>query len=648
MTAKSANRPDLSDGLSKQGLNQQITSFIKTTFQTVGQWFIMPPTHPPTLPEEWMARTRISSWVLGSFIMGVGLYALFLMAVYLGNTAADRLGTGDDWLRSLISPAIVIYLLLIMPLLRRLLGRTIDTFHVMVPYNDRFKRLEAAAYSLKRRREWLAITLGTVVGWLVISRPVWGHAHLAWIMFDLVRDVLVFGLLAWHIYAALARTQILTLIHGQVQELNIFKQTAPVAPILQWAAGVIICLFGGIFVGIFFIPEATLFSSTSAILYGTFGLAIVLVVVFSRVPASLLAQLRVLRAFILFMLVAVVGTIGFRQFEGWDISDSLYATVITMTTIGYGDFSPTTPEGRVFTIFLSLFAIGIGGYAVTSLASFVIEGNFHRFIQGKKVDKQIVQMKDHYILCGAGHIGKQIAVEFYRSQVPFVVIEHSADGLEELLREIEIPYVQGDATQDETLLLAGVERAQGLVAALSDDKDNVFVVLSARSLNTNLRIIAKTSEEKNRKKLIKAGADSLVSPNAVSGRRMVSEMLHSEVVTLLDEMLRAEQQTGQTLRLEELHVNHIKVPALVERLEQDNLTITDIGQRTELMVVAVKRHQQQAGNGGDPYIYTPRGNTPLHRGDVLLVIATPQQRLKLQHDVLEQNPFEVLLARVLG
>ncbi len=603
----------------------------------------MPATDRPTLPEEWMAKTGIKSWLFSSIVVGVGLYFLLLITIYLSGTASTRLSNSDDWLRSLISPAILIYLLLLIPILRHFLSRNINSFHSMIPYNDRFQRLERAAYSLNRRREWLAVSLGAVIGWLVISAP--SEAHIAILAYDFVRDLLVFGLLTWHIYAALARTKILTSMHDQVQELNLFKQPASVKPIVQWSMGVVAGLIGGIVVGIFFVPEDTLFNSTSMILFGTFGIAAILIVVFSKVPASLIGQLRVLRAFILFILVAIIGTIGFNQLEGWDFPEAFYATVITMTTIGYGDYSPTSPEGQIFTVFLSLFAIGIGGYAVTSVASFVIEGNFHRFIQGKKIDKQIVQMNEHYILCGTGSIGKQIAVELYKSQVPFVVIEQSSLVLEELLREIEIPYVQGDATQDEALLLAGVERAQGLITVLSDDKKNVFVVLSARSINPNLRIISKMSLGKNKKKLKKAGANTIIPPNAVSGRRMINEMLSSEVVTFLDEMLRAEQQTGQTLRLEELYVDDIKVPILAERLRQGVLTITDIGQRTELMVVAIKRNQEDTDN---PYIYTPRGNTNLCCGDVLLVIATPRQRLKLQHDVLTQNNFEMVLSKLWG
>lgn len=515
----------------------------------------------------------------------------------------------------------------------------------MVPYNDRFKRLEAEAYSLNRRREWLAFGLGTILGWLVLQPPL-NRPYFSLIVYDFIGDALVFGLLGWHIYSALARTKLLTAMYDQVQTINVFKQPAPFKPITQWSLGVVGSLIGTIVVSIFFVPRESLENPNTIFIYGALGLSAILVFVFRKMPSSLLSRLRVLRALVLFVTIVIVGTIGFRQLEGWDYTSSLYATIITLTTVGYGDLSPASPEGRFFTMALSLFAIGIGGYAITSIASFVIEGNFHRFIRGRRVDKQIVQMKDHYILCGAGRVGRQIAIEFYKCQAPFVVIEQAREVLEALLRETEIPYVQGDATQDEFLLLAGVGRARGLIAALNDDKDNVFITLSARSLNPNLHIISRVSLEKNRKKLEKAGANVIISPNVVSGRRMVSEMLYSEAVTLLDEMLQAEQQTGQTLRLEELHVNDIKVPALVERLEKGELCINDIGQRTELLVVAVECKQRREDD--DRYIYTPRGNTRLQRGDVLIVISTPEQRVKLQQEVLSHSNFEALLSKIWG
>lgn len=621
-----------------------LKAIIKNSWHEIIELFEMPPNDSPTLPEELMMRVGTLPWSVASLIVGVAFYMLFLIAAYVDGFAVAVLNNSDSWGFSVVPPIMLVYSLLSIPILHRLLTRAIGVFRSMVPRNDRFRRLEIEAYSLKRRREWVAVGVGTLVGWILL-RPPWDLSHLSALVYKLIGDVLIFGLVGWHIYAALSRTKLLTKIHGQVQDLNIFKQPAPFTPIAQWTIGVMGILIGGIVIIVLLIPQENLFNQTSIIVASVLGVSAILVFVFSKAPTSLLGQLRVVRALVLFILVAIVGAIGFNQLEEWNFYEAFYVTVITMTTIGYGDLSPQSFFGRLFAIVLSLFAIGIGGYAITSVASFVIEGNLHRFIQGKKVDKQIVKMNNHYILCGTGQLGKQIAVEFYKTQVQFVVIERDPLVLEELLREIDIPYVQGDATQDEALHLAGIERAKGLVAALSDDKDNVFIVLSAHSLNPDLRIISRMNLEKNRNKLEKAGADTIISPNGVSGRRMVSEMLHSEVVTLLDEMLRAEQQTGQTLRLEELYVDEIKVPVLAERLNNGELSITDIGQRTDLMVVAVKREQPDSG---DPYIYTPKGNTKLQHGDVLIVIATPEQRVRLYNEVLSQSSFQMWLSNIWG
>jgi len=602
----------------------------------------LPPPELSTLPETLVAKLHIRSWPIASVAITVGLYAVFL-AIALVEGAAIDLWAGYHWWYSVYLPVTGLYLLLVIPLLRRRLVQTLNTYHVIVPFNDRLRRLEVAAYRLNTRKELLAITAGTLLGWLIIEPPT-GQAYLAYQVFDFLGDVLVFGLSGWHIYAALARTRLLSTIHDQVQNATVFEHTVSYRPLLNWTFTSASVILGGIVVSALFVPPTEWNRPTPIIIYASLTLVAVLVFMFSRVPASILNQFRVFRAFYLFVMVAIVGMVGYHQLEGWDLQDSLYATIITMTTIGYGDYSPITFEGRVFTIFLSLFAIGIGGYAVTSLASFVIDGQFHQLLRGKLVDKKIVKMHDHYILCGAGKLGRQLAIEFYKSQYPFVVIEQELTVLENLMREVEIPYVQGDATRDESLRLAGVERSKGLVAALSDDKDNVFVTLSARALNPGLKIIARIKDEKNRNKLEKAGADLIVSPNAVSGRRMASELLNSEVVNLLDEMLEAEQQTGETLRLDEVHVDDIKIPALVERLDSGELQISDIGQRTELIVVAIKRGK--TGVEAEPYIYTPRGNTVLQRGDVLIVMATPEQRLHLQQIVLSHQGFDTWLTRL--
>ncbi len=606
-------------------------------WQKIAPYVEMPPAELSNLPEKILALTGIPYWPIASLAVGVGLYLLFLLLAF-SDGFIYQLSTPRAWWATLAFPVTGTYLLVIQAFIRFLLTHTLDQYRDIAPANDRLRRLEAKTYTLSRRGQIIAIGIGTLLGWVLLDPPPLRGQYYSLTIYAILGDVLVFGLMGWHTYAALARTKILSVMYDQIQNLNAFKQPAPFKPIFQWSVISAGILLSGVIVSVIFLPPEEIGNPVTIMLYGALALAGMLIMAFSKAPASLLSRFRVFRAVYLFVIVAIIGTIGFSQLENWHPLEAFYVTIITMTTIGYGDFSPATVSGRVFTIFLSLFAIGIGGYAVTSIAAFIIEGNFSRFIQGKRVDKQIVEMNNHYILCGAGRLGRQLAIEFYKSQVPFVVIEQNPETLERLLRESDIPYVQGDATHDEALKLAGVERAKGLVATLRDDKDNVFISLSARSLNPSLQIVSKVTLEKNRKKLEKAGANLIISPEVISGRRMANEMLHSEVITLLDEMLVAEQQTGQILRLEEIHVDEIKIPALQEQLNDGELHIADIGQRTELMVVAIKRGQHSKNE--DPYIYTPRGNTVLQQGDILIVIGTPEQRLKLQHDVLSKENSE--------
>jgi len=327
----------------------------------------------------------------------------------------------------------------------------------------------------------------------------------------------------------------------------------------------------------------------------------------SRYPARLIYALLLLAG------VLGGGTLGYCLLEGWDVLDSLYMTVITMATIGYGETHPLDPAGRVFTIVLIIISIGSAGYAVSTLAAFIVEGQFYRLIQERRMDQRIAHLTDHIILCGGGRTGRYIADEFFRTGTPFVLIEKDADVLENTLQIGDIPYLHADATQDETLRTAGIERARGLVAALGEDKDNLFVVLSARALNAKLRIIARVSDEENAGKLRIAGADEVISPNAIGGLRIASVMLRPAVVTFLDEMLRV---PGQTLRVDEVHLE--KIPHFIGR----TLKETDIGRRTGMLVMAIK-------SPDSGYRFNPGASTVLKADDILIVVGTRDQITRL-------------------
>lgn len=320
-------------------------------------------------------------------------------------------------------------------------------------------------------------------------------------------------------------------------------------------------------------------------------------------------QNRLVLALMLIIGVAVGGTLGYSLLEGWQLLDALYMTIITMTTVGYGETRPLTDGGRLFTIGLIIISIGIAGYAVSTVAAFILEGEFYRLIQERRMDKRLTQLKDHIIICGGGRTGKNIVEEFHRTQTPFVLIEREVEVLDAARQIADFPYLQGDATDDDTLRLAGIERAVGLVATLGEDKDNVFIVLSARALNPQLRIVARVSEEINTSKLITAGADEVVSPNAIGGLRMASVMIRPTVVSFLDEMLRV---PDQTLRVDEVHIN--KVPALVK----STIGEANLGRRTGMLIVAIK-----SPHSG--YRFNPGADTVLREGDILIVMGTPQQ-----------------------
>ncbi len=323
---------------------------------------------------------------------------------------------------------------------------------------------------------------------------------------------------------------------------------------------------------------------------------------------------RFLTAILLLVGVAAFGTAGYMLIEGWDFLDSFYMTVITLGTIGYGETHPLSNAGRVFTIGLIIVSLMTIGYAVSTIVAFLVEGEFNRILQGQRMEDQIAKMNSHVILCGVGDTGRYIADELYKTQTPYVVVERSLETIKGLKNIGDLVYVVGDATDNDVLLRAGIERAKGLVTALSDDRDNVFVALTARSLNPKLRIIARLVDEENRQKLMIAGANEVVSPNAIGGLRMASVMLRPSVVTFLDEMLRA---TGQVLRVEELLVD--EAPSLIGQ----TLLTAQIEIRTGVLVVALK----SADRG---YQFNPHKGTVLRTGDVLIVMGPREQLAALR------------------
>jgi len=249
---------------------------------------------------------------------------------------------------------------------------------------------------------------------------------------------------------------------------------------------------------------------------------------------------RIKLGILVLLTIILTATLGLMYLEGWDFFTALYVTVITLSTVGYGDITPTTFWGKLFTLFYIICGAGAMAYTFASIAGFIIEGELKKVLRLKKMESKLKSIRDHYIICGFGKIGKVVAEKFDSLGVPYVVVDIDE---KKLAREAEnfknLLYVVGDATLDEVLIKAGVERAKGLIATVKSDAENLFVTISARGLNPKLYIIAKAEAETTIDKLLKAGADRVVSPYIIGGMRIAEMALRPEILdfvsTLMDE-----------------------------------------------------------------------------------------------------------------
>ncbi|MFH1389386.1 MAG: potassium channel family protein [Candidatus Margulisiibacteriota bacterium] len=224
---------------------------------------------------------------------------------------------------------------------------------------------------------------------------------------------------------------------------------------------------------------------------------------------------------LLIIAIIAIGTWGYVHFEGWGLSDALYMVIITLSTVGFREVHELNLAGRVLTIGVIVFGIGTVAYTVGQIIEIIVEGEIGGYRRRRKMEKKIANQKNHFVICGYGRVGHQIASEFAAAKVPYVLI----DNKEETIRELEgtkIPFLVGNMTTDQILLDAGIKNAKGLVAAADSDTDNVFVTLSARVLNPKLFIIARTGTVEAEEKLKKAGADRVISPYLIAGKQMAA------------------------------------------------------------------------------------------------------------------------------
>jgi voltage-gated potassium channel len=309
----------------------------------------------------------------------------------------------------------------------------------------------------------------------------------------------------------------------------------------------------------------------------------------------------------------LIGSLGFMWLEGWDFFDSLYMTVTTLTTVGYGEIHPLDRLGRLYNMVLILTGMGVMFYIVGSLARVLIEGELQTVLGRRKLIKDIKRLKNHYIICGFGRIGEIIARQLKGRGLALLIIDKAPDQIARL-EELGYYSISGDATRDEVLLEAGIERAKGLVAVVASDADNVYIVLTARSLNPQLFIVARGEEPGSDQKLIRAGADKVESPHQMGGQKMAHTILHPTVVTFMELAMKE----GVEWSMEEIAVGQTSALLGVQ------LADSGIRQKLDLILVAIKRADGEM-------LFNPSHETPILAGDTLIALG-----LRKNLDALEQ------------
>src|SRR5437867_7904162 len=242
---------------------------------------------------------------------------------------------------------------------------------------------------------------------------------------------------------------------------------------------------------------------------------------------------RIRYALIALLIAILFGTVGFHLIEGWPLSDSLYVTVQTLTTVGYGDQTPRSGSGRGFAVLVMLIGAGGVALAVSTIVQSVVQSQLVATFGQRRISRIVSKMHDHFIICGSGRVGSHLVRDLVRADHSFVIIEIDQQRAAELT-ERELNVLVRDATLEESLREAGVERARGLAACLPNDADNVYVVLTARDLNPRLHIVARAAEEQAEAKLIRAGANRVVAPTIIGGHRMAVALTKPAVDDFID------------------------------------------------------------------------------------------------------------------
>jgi voltage-gated potassium channel len=318
---------------------------------------------------------------------------------------------------------------------------------------------------------------------------------------------------------------------------------------------------------------------------------------------------------LLLILVIIIGIFGFMVIEQLSFIESFFMTIITISTVGFQEVQPLSDIGRIFTAFLIIFSLGIFAYFVTTITRYIVDGIFKNYYKDNKVKKRIVKLDNHVILCGYGRNGRQAAVELSENEMPFVVIEKDESIVENIREDSNLLYIQGDATHEDVLEVAGIEKAKALITTLSNDADNLFIVLTVSQIRPGIKIVSRASDDNSDLKLKRAGASNVIMPDKIGGQRMAKLVTEPDVVEFIEYIMLQGRK--------EVLIEEISCKKMAACFADKSIKELDIRNVSGANIIGVKTAE-------NTYIINPSPEIKLTNKDQLFVLGTHDQISKLK------------------